>query len=105
MLTITSRVRGPMAASIAARSRSNAGPAQGDLARHGIGREQHRLVAEPGRLGEDGLVAGIEQEPEGHRDGAERTAGQRDVGRLEGQAQLPTDGSARNACGSGSLVL
>jgi hypothetical protein len=65
-----------------------AGRLQFELARHRIGGEQHRLVAEPGRLAEHRLVAGVEREPERHHDGREGAVGERDIGRLEGQAQL-----------------
>ena len=64
---------------------------QRHLPRHGVGGEQHRLVAEPGWLGEDDLVAGVEQQPEGDRDGPEGAGREGDVGRLERKAQLPAD--------------
>ena len=79
---------------------------QRDLARHRVGGEQHRLVAEPGRLGEDRLVAGVEHQPERHHDGGEGAGGQRDVGRLEGKTELAAQPLApEKACGAASLVL
>ena len=81
-----------MAASMASRSRSKRGRPERHLARHRVGRQQHRLVAEPGWLREDRLVAGIEQQPEGDRDGPEGADREGDVRRLERQAELPTHG-------------
>jgi hypothetical protein len=61
---------------------------QGDLARHGGRRQQQRFIAEPGRLGKDRFVAGVKDVVPGHHDGGERTSRQRDIGRLERQAQF-----------------
>ena len=73
---------------------------EGDLARHGGGGEQQRLIAEPRRLGKDRFVAGVEDVVKGHHDGGEGTGRQRDIRRVEGQAQF-----AANVLGQECLRL
>ena len=67
------------------------GRLQLDLPRHGIGRQQHRLIAEPRRFRIDHLVAGIDHKPKGDHDGSERAGRQRYVSRLKGKTQLAAE--------------
>ena len=66
--------------------------------RNAIGCQQRRPVAEPGRLAVQSLVAGIEHQTKGDRDGREGAGRQREVRRLEGKAKLL-------ACGVGEEFL
>ena len=66
-------------------------PPQGDRARYRVCRQEHRLVAEPRRLGEDRLVADVENEVKGEHDRREGTGGERDVLRLECEPELASD--------------
>jgi hypothetical protein len=61
---------------------------QADLARHDIGREQHRLVTEPSGFGDHRLVAGVEHQAKRHHDRREGARRQRNVCRFEGEPEL-----------------
>ena len=69
------------------------------LPRHGVGGEQCRLVAEPGRLGDDRLVAGVEQQAEGDGDRGEGAGGQGKILGIEGEAQLAADALGEEGAG------
>ena len=73
------RVRGPIAASIASRSRSKVGWLERHLASAPQSRQAAGLVAEPRGLGDDGFVARIEDQVKGHHDRRERAGRERDI--------------------------
>ena len=103
---MTARVRGVIAASIAAGSRSNAGGVERHADRHAAGGEDEDLVEEPRRREEDDLVARLDDRPERDRERREPAVGHRDVGRVPVEAGAARSAlAATAACDFGSLSL
>ena len=64
---------------------------QSDLAWHQVCGQQHRLIAEPGRLGKHDLIAAVENQMQCHHDRREGPRGQRNVSGFEGKSQFAAD--------------